>query len=290
MENGHAGRKETSSDFSASRSSYLRFQLPAASGTTSAKLRIYGHNHENSKSISVHAYGVSIDSWTENGINKYNAPAASTASLGYVAVNDVYKYYEIDVTSYVKAQQQSGETLVSLLLADPNNRNTRLVFNSKENGANPPQLIVQTIPVTVSNTREGAEEVITQAEDEITISRNPASEILNINLADWHKVKTIELLNSRSDVVYHSGEKPVQSVNIKELPSGIYLVRISMVDGKLSCTKYLQINNNMNNSKKDKDKGGDKNKNPKPTEKSHKMVKDTSSSDKRTIIKDKPRK
>ncbi|GGB98942.1 hypothetical protein GCM10011325_27700 [Dyadobacter sediminis] len=232
--------KKSSSNLSANRSAYLKFQLPVASGITSAKLRIYGHNHENSNNISVHAYGVNNDSWTENIINKTNAPAASTASLGYVSVNNVYKYYEIDVTSYVKSQQQPGDQVVTLLLQDPNNRNTRLVFNSKENGANPPQLIVQTAPVTVSNTREGMEEIIAVKEAiEVNIFPNPASEILNIEMADWHKVKTVELLNSRSDVVYDSGDKPVQSVHVKELPTGIYFVRITPADGSSLVRKVL---------------------------------------------------
>jgi hypothetical protein len=228
------------SSVAAIRASYLKFQLPMQTSIISAKLRVYGHNHENSNDISLHAYGVNNDSWIETTINKVNAPAASTASLGYVAVNNVYKYYEIDVTSYVKAQQQSGDGLVSLLLNDPNNRNTRLIFNSKENGANPPQLIVQTAPVTVSNTREGVKEVIAEKEAiEVNIFPNPASEILNIEVVDWHKVKSVELLNSRSNVVYHSGVNPVQSVDVKELPTGIYLVRIGMVDGSAFVRKVL---------------------------------------------------
>jgi len=58
-------------------------------------------------------------------------------------------------------------------------------------------------------------------------------------MADWHKVKSVELLNSRSDVVYYSGEKPVQSVNVKELPIGIYFLRIGLVDGSSSARKVL---------------------------------------------------
>jgi hypothetical protein len=83
--------KNNASDLSARRSSYLKFQLPATTAVASAKLRIYGHNHENSNNISVHAYGVNTDSWTENGILTVNAPAASTPSLGYVVVNNIYK-------------------------------------------------------------------------------------------------------------------------------------------------------------------------------------------------------
>jgi hypothetical protein len=74
---------------------------------------VYGHNHENTKPISLHAYGVNTNTWFESDIIQSNAPAVSTSSLEFAAVTNVYKYYEIDVTSYVKAQQQLGEALVS---------------------------------------------------------------------------------------------------------------------------------------------------------------------------------
>jgi hypothetical protein len=73
----------------------------------------------------------------------------------------------------------------------------------------------------------------------LNIFPNPAFETLNINLADWHKVKTVELLNSRSNMVYHSGEKPVQSISIKDLSAGIYFVRIELVDGSSTVRKVL---------------------------------------------------
>ncbi|QRR00889.1 CBM96 family carbohydrate-binding protein [Dyadobacter sandarakinus] len=178
------------------RASYLKFQLPAQTAVTSAKLRIYGHNHENTKSISVHAYGIDNDSWTESTINKDNAPAASTASLGFAAVNDVYKYYEIDVTSYVKAQQQAGESLVSLLLNDPNNRNTRVFFNSKEAGSNPPQLVIQT---TNSGARLGQEEVLAEVREQqpSTVFPNPVKDQFTGSLSPEHVgVITFEMINA----------------------------------------------------------------------------------------------
>jgi hypothetical protein len=140
----------------------------------------------------------------------------------------------------VKAQQQSGDAIVSLLLNDPNNRNTRLIFNSKENAANPPQLVIVPGTVTNSNIREGVKEIMAEKEGvEVNIFPNPAVETLNINLADWHKVKSVELLNNRSDVIYHSGEKPVQNVNIKEFSTGIYFVRIGLFDGSSLVRKVL---------------------------------------------------
>ncbi|KAA6439302.1 DNRLRE domain-containing protein [Dyadobacter flavalbus] len=229
--------KNNASDPSASRSAYLRFPLSSASAVTSARLRIYGHNHENSKSVSVHAYGVNNDIWTENGIVKNNAPAASTPSLGYAAVNNTYKYYEIDVTSYVKAQQQSGETLVSLMLSDPNNRNIRLVFNSKEEGSYPPELIVQTSSVVNSNTRLSNEEISSNLEAEpesSSVYPNPIGKQFTVQLSTKHSEEiSFDLLNNAGQSYpiataqkARAGQKAAVDISGLSLSSGIYMLKI----------------------------------------------------------------
>ncbi|KAA6440403.1 DNRLRE domain-containing protein [Dyadobacter flavalbus] len=232
--------KNIAGELSPKRSSYLRFQLPANTGITSAKLRVYGHNHENSKDISIHAYGVDDDSWTEYGIVRSNAPVVSTLSLGYVAVNSVYKYYEIDVSSYVKAQQQAGDAQVSFLLADPNNRNTRIVFNSKENGSFPPQLIVQTtLPVANSNTRLNQEIVTVQSEmqdsQESTVYPNPVKKQFTVGISMKHAGRiSLELINEsgKGYVIpvadnIRAGEKTDVDISGFSLNTGIYLLKIN---------------------------------------------------------------
>ncbi|QRR00887.1 CBM96 family carbohydrate-binding protein [Dyadobacter sandarakinus] len=225
--------KYLSTDPAVRRASYLKFQLPAQTAVVSAKLRVYGRNHEDSKSISLHAYGVDNDSWTETGITKSNAPAASTASLGFATVTNVYQYYEIDVTSYVKAQQQAGESLVSLLLNDPNNRNTRLVFNSKEAGSNPPQLVIQT---TNSAARLGQEEVITEVQQKqpSTVFPNPVKDRFTVSLSPEHAGQiSFELINTTgiSHVVAavqnaRPGESAEVNIAGQLFSAGIYLLKV----------------------------------------------------------------
>ncbi|GGC05304.1 CBM96 family carbohydrate-binding protein [Dyadobacter sediminis] len=231
--------KNTVGELSPKRSSYLRFQLPANTGITSAKLRVYGHNHENNKDISVHAYGVDDDSWTEYGIVRSNAPVVSTLSLGYVAVNSVYKYYEIDVSSYVKAQQQAGDAQVSFLLADPNNRNTRVVFNSKENVSFPPQLFVQTTPVVNSNTRLNQEIITLQPEiqddQESTVYPNPVKKQFTVGISIKHAGRiSLELINESGKGYAipaaenaRAGEKTDVDISGLSLHTGIYLLKIN---------------------------------------------------------------
>lgn len=228
--------KSNANDLSLRRSSYLRFQLPRED-IISVKLRIYGHNHENSKKIAVHAYGVNNNVWVENGISNSNAPAASTPSLGYAAVNDVYKYYEIDVTSYIKVLQQSSGTMVSFLLADPNSRNTRVVFNSKENSSYPPELIIQIPPDVNSNTRISQQELIakTSVVEGSTVYPNPVKDKFTVSLSVQHAGPICFELIDKSGNGYaipyvenaKPGEKSEVDISSLSLNTGIYLLKIN---------------------------------------------------------------
>ncbi len=140
----------TSSGYS--RMSYLKFSLDSITTVGSAKLRIYGRNADNTTSTNISAFGVDSDSWTESGITFNNAPAASASALTSAGVTDQPKYYEFDVTDYVKTQA-AGDKVVSFAIKDIANQNRNIVFNSKENTNNSPQLVIGTTVnvVTQSN-------------------------------------------------------------------------------------------------------------------------------------------
>lgn len=122
------------------RLSYLKFSLSNVSNIGTARLRVFGKNAENATSIAISSFGVNDDSWTESGINFNNAPAASVA-LTSTGVTDQEQYYEFDVTDYAKAQL-AGDKMITLLLKDTSNQGRRVFFRSKEDSANPPQLII----------------------------------------------------------------------------------------------------------------------------------------------------
>lgn len=124
--------------------SYLKFDLDSFSNISSAKIRIYGRNADNTSTINISIYGSDSDSWTESGITWNNAPTASTAVLSSAGVSDQGAYYEFDVTSYAKAQA-AGDKVASFLIKDPANQNKTLAFNSKEYFRNPPQLVVTSV-------------------------------------------------------------------------------------------------------------------------------------------------
>ena len=138
------------------RSSYLKFSLQNIAKVGSAKIRIYGRNADNASSINISCYSVDNDSWTESGIIYNNAPTASASPLTSAAITDAAKYYDFDVTSYVKTQF-SGDKAVSFLLKDPTNQNANLLFNSKENSKNKPQLFIDTAGGSTATTRSNAD-------------------------------------------------------------------------------------------------------------------------------------
>ncbi len=125
------------------RTSYLKFSLGAVTNVHSAKLRLYGLNIDNTTTIYVAVFGVSNDSWTESGITFNNAPAATPGALSYTGVNNVAGYYEFDITSFVQTEL-TGDEIVSVVIKDTTTKNLNVQFNSKENSANPPQLVIDT--------------------------------------------------------------------------------------------------------------------------------------------------
>lgn len=126
------------------RNSYIKFSLSSLTGNiTSAKLRLYGRNTESTTAIATSAYSANTDAWTEAGINYNNRPSHPTTALSVVNVNNVAKYYEWDVTAFVKAQF-TGDKIVSLVLKNASKQNRSLSFSSRENSLNPPQLLVTT--------------------------------------------------------------------------------------------------------------------------------------------------
>jgi hypothetical protein len=134
---------KSSSSSGYTRYSYMKFSLSNISNITSAKLRIYGYNTENTSLINVSVYSVSDDSWTETGITWNNKPATATTALNAVSVNNITQYYEIDITNFIIAEA-SGDKVASLVLLNPSTQNRLLSFNSKENAKNSPQLVVTT--------------------------------------------------------------------------------------------------------------------------------------------------
>ena len=129
-----------------------------------------------------------------------------------------------------------NEGFVSLFLNDPNNRNSRLLFNSKENAFNRPQLVVQLAPESNQNTRlsqENSNETA-KANPESYVYPNPVKDHFTVSVSKQHAGPVSFELISESGKGYaipgaehvRAGEKAQVSISGLSLSSGIYLLKI----------------------------------------------------------------
>ena len=131
------------------RISFLRFDLAGVSGQISgAKLRLNGsHTSTTSGNPTDSAFAVASNTWSETGITWNNRPPLGAKQGGSVTITPTVKYYEWDVSSFVKQQQGAGISLVSLAVAmDATNGNPD-IFNSREATGNRPELVLTVNPL-----------------------------------------------------------------------------------------------------------------------------------------------
>ena len=216
-----------------SRWSYLKFSLSNVTNVSSARLRIYGSNKDNATTTNISCYGADSDTWTESGITWKTAPAASTAALSSAGVNDQAKYYEFDVTNYVKAQF-SGDKVVSLLIKDPANKVINLTFNSKENIQNRPQLVITSANTLSRPANNQVSFSFTEKMRKPTIYPNPVEKRFSIKFPDFYQGNFDLQIIDQFGRIYNAGTTKLSpgasniSVDISKfsLPAGVYFLRI----------------------------------------------------------------
>lgn len=74
---------------------------------------------------------------------------------------------------------------------------------------------------------------------EMTIFPNPVSEVLQIKINDWHKVKHVELINASAVKVYSAAPALNQTVDVSRLNPGMYYLKIINNDGSQNGRKVI---------------------------------------------------
>ncbi|WP_221392879.1 ELWxxDGT repeat protein [Dyadobacter sp. NIV53] len=218
------------------RKTYLKFPLSSVNDFTSAKLRIYGHNLENNINVILAATGVENDSWTETGINWLNAPSGNGPVLDSVTVNSQLSYYELDVTDFVKTQLD-GDKTASFLLTNPTSQNIRLFFNSRENAANPPQLVLVNQTGQAARIAAMTTPVRKRSNNISVIYPNPVRDRFSIQVSDLHKGPTQLMLTNMSGktlfinpaLLKNNATSVEADISSLKLPAGKYLVQVKSV-------------------------------------------------------------
>lgn len=128
---------------------YLKFNLSNAGLTSGdvgkAIVKLY-LGSGGSYSIAAHKTGDQYNGtstpWTESGLTRNNAPQVG-ASVYTSAVGTASRYYEWDITNYVKEQLNNNDPVISVVLQDNSVANLMASFNSKGASSNRPQLVIQ---------------------------------------------------------------------------------------------------------------------------------------------------
>ena len=122
---------------------YLRFSLSSIpSNVTSARLRLFG-SRPAATTPTDSAYAVASNTWSETGITWNNKPALGAKQGPSVWIQQEARYYEWDVTAFVRAQKAAGASAVSLAVKmDQSVNDAPDTFNSREAAANRPELVV----------------------------------------------------------------------------------------------------------------------------------------------------
>jgi hypothetical protein len=122
------------------RRTFLRFDIRSGgSSATSASLRVYVSRLPNGQPVSVCAFGVNSDTWTESGLTWRNQPVLG-AMLSCQNVTAT-GWISFDVTSFVK-EALAGDKIVSLTLQDTGTINRMVELDSRE-AANKPVLTIK---------------------------------------------------------------------------------------------------------------------------------------------------
>jgi hypothetical protein len=201
---------------------FIKFNLSTLSGTvSSAKLRVY-KNNTNAGTLNVN--GAAPDSWTEGGAKPTLGSAIATATMGGTA-----GYIEIDVTGTVNAEA-AGDDLVSFGLTT--NLDGWTGFNSRENTANKPQLVV--------TYGSGARVVAEALDAALEVFPNPVKDgLLHVKVyAREAGTAVVSLAGTGGNrtLVKEYGLRQGQNllkVGTGTLPSGLYVLSVQQGSGRM---------------------------------------------------------
>jgi endoglucanase len=127
------------------REAYFKFDISSVSQIGSVKLRLFAAlSSLGNGPIVTSVYSAADTSWSESTITWNNKPPRSASALGNISVTTTtYAWYEIDVTSQVRAEKSLGRAWLTLALYAPAVTDSRILVASREAPNSKPELVVR---------------------------------------------------------------------------------------------------------------------------------------------------
>ena len=198
-------------------------------------------SNTNIPSITARLLNVTSQSWGENTITYANKPVSQNTVLDSVKVNsNVNAFYEWDITSHLNALKASGATSVSLVIKNTTfNNSNRIIFRSKENASNGPQLIATTgasraLPYSINNPIENNSL-------QVNIFPNPGKGRFTIQYPAAFNNGTLQLFDAGGRMVQQHLLTQInnQIISAANLQNGVYSLLLQKGNKKI--TKQLII-------------------------------------------------
>jgi len=191
--------KEASNIGVPTRWAFLKFDFSVLSTDTivSGKLRLYVEATQDGTPVPVTAKSVPANSWSEMALNWNNKPTPG-ASLATINVSGAGKYYEWDVTGYLRAALKSDQT-ASFYMQDTETKARYINFASREHAdsTHHPMLLIVTDTSRHTNSETGlAFEV-----QSLSISPNPFNPSVNIRINGWRTGAMLKIVDIGGRVV-----------------------------------------------------------------------------------------
>ena len=125
------------------REAFLKFNISAVPSVGSARLRVFGALADaRSVNIPLTAFAVPGTGWSETALTWNTRPARGTQVGTTRVVDAVQRWYEFDVSGFVRAEKAAGRPVVSFSLAAALASSPHIFFSSREAAANRPELVV----------------------------------------------------------------------------------------------------------------------------------------------------
>ncbi len=125
------------------REAYLKFDLGNVATVGSAKLRLYGGLADAAApSIQLGVFASPVVNWSESALTWANKPATGASVVATTITGTTKKWYEIDLTTLLKAEKAAGRNVVTLVLRSNTSTSTLCAF-AADDVANGPRLVIQ---------------------------------------------------------------------------------------------------------------------------------------------------
>ncbi|MCF8331861.1 MAG: choice-of-anchor J domain-containing protein [Bacteroidales bacterium] len=180
------------------------------------------------------SFEVNIGYWTHDALSVYISTDFDGTDIAGATWDDITSNFTIPQTP--TGGYGTFDTAGTMTLTNyTGDAYIAFVYTGDDNAGETTTIQVDNVLVT-----SGSTGIQNLQENEFKVYPNPATSLLNINSGETIKNVVISNLTGQIVKVHQGNGKSKISVNIQELPSGIYIADMQNANGKISTFKFIK--------------------------------------------------